>query len=62
MATVEIADGRLTVSIEGWDRVWALRGQLSVPLEHVSGASSGEAAAREWYKGIRLGAPTSRAC
>jgi hypothetical protein len=55
LATVDISDGKLTVTIEGWDRVWALHGRLSIPLEHVSGASSGEAAAREWYKGLRLG-------
>jgi hypothetical protein len=55
MATVDIAGGELTVSIEGWDRIWTMRGRLSVPLQHVSGASSGEAAAREWFKGLRLG-------
>jgi len=55
MATVEIAGDELIVSIEGWDRLWTLAGRLTVPLKHVAGASSGEAAAHEWYKGLRLG-------
>lgn len=55
MATVEITADELIVRIEGWDRLWAMSGALRVPLRHVSGASSGEAAAHEWYKGLRLG-------
>jgi hypothetical protein len=55
MATIEISDDELIVTIDGWDRIWSLRGSLKVPLAHVAGAGSGEAAAREWYKGLRLG-------
>lgn len=55
MAKVEIAGDELIVSIEGWDRVWAMHGRLTIPLKHVAGAGSGEAAAHEWYKGLRLG-------
>jgi hypothetical protein len=38
VAEVELDDTTLTVKIEGWDRVWALRSQLTIPLEHVQGA------------------------
>jgi len=55
MATVEIAGDELIVKIAGWDRVWTMSGSLTIPLKHVAGASSGEAAAHEWYHGLRLG-------
>jgi hypothetical protein len=55
MATIEIAGDDLIVKITGWDRVWTMSGSLTVPLKHVAGASSGEAAAHEWYQGLRLG-------
>ena len=40
MAEVEIDSvaGTCVVKIEGWDRVWALKSQLTIPLEHVRGA------------------------
>jgi hypothetical protein len=38
MAEVAINETTLTITIEGWDRVWALRSQLEIPLEHVQGA------------------------
>ncbi len=35
MARIEIADGSLTVHIEGFDRFLALRSSLHIPLSHI---------------------------
>jgi hypothetical protein len=52
MARVTVSDDLLTVSLEGLDRLWALKGSITVPLRHVRGATADPGAARE-PKGVR---------
>ncbi|MFI2209242.1 hypothetical protein [Streptomyces sp. NPDC020141] len=52
MAQVGIDGGRLIVEMTGFDRVWALKKRLDIPLDHVRGATADPGAARE-PKGIR---------
>ena len=54
MTEIEIAEGRLRVVVEGFDKVLALRSTLDVPLTHVRGASQDPDALRERH-GLRLG-------
>ncbi|MFO0609867.1 MAG: hypothetical protein U0324_42305 [Polyangiales bacterium] len=37
MATIEIKDGTLHVTMNGWDKLLTLRSSLSIPLTHVTG-------------------------
>jgi hypothetical protein len=37
MTVVEIVGDRLRARLDGWDRVWALKRELAVPLAHVRG-------------------------
>ena len=53
MAEVEIGNGELVVQVQGFDRVFALKSEIRVPLEHVLGAESGQQAAANWFHGIR---------
>lgn len=39
MAQVRIDEGNLTVEVQGLDRLWALKSQLTIPLAHVRGAT-----------------------
>ena len=39
MARIEVDNDRLTVHIEGLDRLWTLKTRLEVPLAHVISAS-----------------------
>lgn len=55
MATIDLTNGQLVVGIAGWDRLFTFKSHLTVPLEHVAGASSAQAEARDWYKGLRFG-------
>ena len=50
MTTVTISDGKLRVEVEGWDKLWALKSHLEIPLEHVKGV---RLAKDEKVKGIR---------
>ena len=54
MAEVTIEDGKLVVRVSGMDKVWALKSELEIPLEHVAGAERDEEEARRWYHGARL--------
>lgn len=54
MARVEISGDTLTVHIEGWDKILALKGRIDVPLAHVVGASADPEQARRWPQGLRL--------
>jgi hypothetical protein len=54
-ASIDIKDDSLIVDIEGADKLWALKSQLTVLLASVVGADTAEAEAREWLHGIRLG-------
>ena len=54
MARIEIADGTLTVHMEGFDRILALKSSVSVPLEHVVDAEADLAEASQLYHGLRL--------
>lgn len=53
MAVVELSGGELVVEVTGFDRVFALKSQIRVPLQHVIGAESGQEAAASWFHGIR---------
>ncbi|MGH7686805.1 MAG: hypothetical protein ACREN2_08320 [Candidatus Dormibacteria bacterium] len=51
--TVDITGDELVVEVRGADKIWALKSELRIPLQHVIGAESGEAEAAAWYHGIR---------
>jgi len=54
MTEVEITEDALIVHILGWDRLWAFKNRIEVPLSHVeSGEMDPEIARREWWKGIK---------
>jgi hypothetical protein len=53
MAKVEISSDSLTIHVTGADRLFALRSQLQIPLEHVLAAAGDEEEARHWYHGVR---------
>ncbi len=54
MTEVEITEDTLTVHVLGWDRLWALKSRIEVPLSHVASAEvDPEITRREWWKGIK---------
>ena len=51
MTVVEIVGDRLRVRLDGWDRVWAFKRELEVPLAHVRGVEPAPAEIRP--RGLR---------
>jgi hypothetical protein len=52
MARVEVVGDRLSVQIEGMDKLWSLKSRLEIPLAHVAGVEADPEAVRDW-KGWR---------
>lgn len=53
MAEIELTADTLLVHVKGADRIFALKSELAIPLEHVLGAARDEGEARHWYHGVR---------
>jgi len=54
MADIEYTGGALVVHVKGWDMVWALKSELSIPIHHVVRAEPASDEARQWWKGIKM--------
>ena len=54
MVTVSIAGERIHFTVEGWDKFWALKSSLDIPLEHVVSVRIDPEPARGWYHGLKL--------
>jgi hypothetical protein len=55
MVDVTVQGDRITFEVEGWDKFWALKSRLEMPLDHVKGARVDEEAAKGWWHGVKLG-------
>ena len=55
MVEIRIEGNRAVFEVEGWDKMWALKSRLEVPLEHIKGARVDEEAAKGWWHGVKLG-------
>jgi hypothetical protein len=55
MAHITLADGVLTVTMRGIDKILALRGHVSVQLAHIRGVEVRPDEARRFWHGLRVG-------
>jgi hypothetical protein len=42
------------LDVEGWDKLWALKSQLDIPLAHIRSARVDPEPARGWWHGLKL--------
>ena len=47
------ADGVL-FEVRGWDKVWSLRSQLTIPLAHIKDAHTDPEPAIGWFQGLKV--------
>lgn len=55
MVEVHVDSDKLVFEVEGWDKLWALRSRLSIPIDHVKSARVDNDAAKGWWHGVKLG-------
>jgi hypothetical protein len=54
MVTISIKAGRISLDVEGMDKMWSLRSHLEFPLSHIKSVRIDTEAARGWWHGLRL--------
>jgi hypothetical protein len=54
MVNVSINGDRISFEVESWDKLWALRSHLDIPLAHVQSVRVDADAARGWWHGLKL--------
>lgn len=54
MTIVSVTEGNLVVEMEGWDKLWALRSRLSIPINHVARVYADSTIAQSWWKGLKI--------
>src|ERR1700712_4501508 len=51
---VTVQGDRARFDVEGWDKLWALKSQLEIPVEHIQAVRADPEPARGWWHGLRM--------
>jgi hypothetical protein len=54
LVDVTTFEGRAMFQVEGLDKLWAFRGRLEIPLEHIVGAEHDPEQVGKWWHGFKL--------
>lgn len=54
MVNVTLNGDRIRFEVEGWDKLWALKSYLEIPVAHIRAARIDPVAALGWWKGFKL--------
>lgn len=54
MVIISLEGDRLHFDVEGWDKLWAFKSHLDIPLDHVVSVRVDTDAARGWWHGIKF--------
>ncbi|MBZ5586141.1 MAG: hypothetical protein LAQ30_28930 [Acidobacteriia bacterium] len=55
MTQLSLSEGKLTVQVKGWDKLWSLRSHLEIPIQDVVRVYADPEIAHGWWKGLRVG-------
>jgi hypothetical protein len=54
MVEITIGGDRVRFAVQGWDKLWAFRSVLEIPLAHIRSVRKDAEPARGWWHGLRL--------
>jgi hypothetical protein len=54
MVQISIEGDRVRFDVQGWDKLWALKSQLEIPVAHILAVRADPEPARGWWHGLRL--------
>ena len=54
MVEVTITPDGVLFEVQGWDKVWSLRSQLTIPLAHINDAYVDPEPAMGWFDGLKI--------
>ena len=55
MIDVTVDADKIVFEVEGWDKLWAMRSRLEIPIAHIKGARIDGDATKGWWKGVKVG-------
>ena len=54
MVRISVEGDRVRFEVEGWDKLWALKSQLEIPISHIRAVRADPEPARGWWHGLRI--------
>ena len=54
MVELAVREGKLTMRVQGADKLWAFKSSLEIPLIHIAGVRADRDIARGWWHGVRV--------
>lgn len=54
MVEVTVEGDRVRFDVDGWDKLWALKSRLEIPLAHITSVRADPEPARGWWHGVRM--------
>ena len=51
---LSIAEGKLMLQVRGFDKLWAFKSSLEIPLVHIASVRADPEIARRWWHGLRM--------
>ncbi len=55
MIDVTVDADKIVFEVEGWDKLWAMRSRLEIPIAHIRTARIDGDATKGWWKGVKVG-------
>jgi hypothetical protein len=54
MVNVSVEGGRAIFTVEGWHRLWSMRSQIEIPLDHITNVDVNHEQVGNWWHGFKL--------
>ncbi len=54
MVEVSVEGQKAIFTVQGWDKLWALRSRLEIPLAHISGVHADASPKMGWFQGLKV--------
>jgi len=54
MVTYKIENTTLHLNVEGMDKFWAFKSELTIPLEHITAVRTDTEIVKKWWHGLKL--------
>jgi hypothetical protein len=54
MVEITVDGDNVVFEVRGWDKVWALRSQLTIPITHIKDVYADPEPAMGWFDGLKI--------
>ena len=54
MVDIQIEGDKAVFEVEGWDKMWAVKSRVEIPLARIKGAHTDPHPAMGWFDGLKL--------